>query len=171
MALLSLAVGPACRHADGTISSSQETWDVWRMASEDSDQLRSGFLMVHRLQQLEDSNQALRMEVLSSFQKLHAARKRQEVRLLCCPEWIPLEERNDHVRQLDESADVVSVQVLLVVVMPSIPMDTSNPEEVPQRMQHISTSGALCYSKTRVDLPAKLISDSACSAGLFDQAQ
>src|SRR5437773_4619832 len=46
---LSLAqAGPACRHAVRTISSSRN-WDVRRMASEDSDQLPSWFLVVHRL--------------------------------------------------------------------------------------------------------------------------
>ncbi len=33
---ISLIVLAACRHADGTISSSMEWMDVWRMASEDS---------------------------------------------------------------------------------------------------------------------------------------
>src|SRR5713226_4931729 len=40
--------GPACRHADRTISSSRDR-DVRRMASEDSDQFLPWFLMVHRL--------------------------------------------------------------------------------------------------------------------------
>src|SRR5205085_9433698 len=44
---------PACRHADGTISSSS-VLDVRRMASEDSDQLSSGLLAIHRLSDLRD---------------------------------------------------------------------------------------------------------------------
>ena len=44
---------PACRHADGTISSSSVR-DVRRMASEESDQLRPGFLAVHGLSDLCD---------------------------------------------------------------------------------------------------------------------
>ena len=38
---------PACRHAEGTISSSS-VLDVWRMASEDSDQIVPGFSPIHR---------------------------------------------------------------------------------------------------------------------------
>ena len=47
---------PACRHAEGTISSSSVP-DVWRMASEDSDELVPGFLSIHRLSNFGDSNQ------------------------------------------------------------------------------------------------------------------
>jgi hypothetical protein len=47
---------PACRHADGTISSSSVE-DVWRMASEDSDELVPGFLPIHRLRDFRNSNQ------------------------------------------------------------------------------------------------------------------
>jgi len=44
---------PACRHAEGTISSSS-VLDVWRMASEDSDEIVPGLAMIHRLPDLDD---------------------------------------------------------------------------------------------------------------------
>jgi hypothetical protein len=47
---------PACRHADGTISSSDVS-DVWRMASEDSDEIVPGFPSVHRLNDFDDLQQ------------------------------------------------------------------------------------------------------------------
>ena len=47
---------PACRHADGTISSSS-VLDVRRMASEDSEKLSSGLLAVHRRSDLDDLDQ------------------------------------------------------------------------------------------------------------------
>ena len=50
---LPLDVVPACRHAEGTISSSGVP-DVWRMASEDSDELVSGLAVIHRLRNLCD---------------------------------------------------------------------------------------------------------------------
>lgn len=53
---------PACRHADGTISSSDVS-DVWRMASEDSDELTSGSTVVHGLCDLNDLEQARRRQV------------------------------------------------------------------------------------------------------------
>ena len=53
---------PACRHAEGTISSSS-VLDVWRMASEDSDQFVPGLAMVHRLRDLRNLDQAGRREM------------------------------------------------------------------------------------------------------------
>ena len=50
---------PACRHAEGTISSSS-VLDVWRMASEDSDQIVSGFPSIHRLSDLSDCYETLK---------------------------------------------------------------------------------------------------------------
>ena len=44
---------PACRHAVGTISS-PSVEGVWRMVSEDSDEVVSGFTAVHRLHDLDD---------------------------------------------------------------------------------------------------------------------
>ena len=44
---------PACRHADGTISSSGVP-DARRMASEDSDQILPGLAVIHRLGDLRD---------------------------------------------------------------------------------------------------------------------
>ena len=44
---------PACRHADGTISSSS-VLDAWRMASEDPDEVMPGFAAIHRLSDLRD---------------------------------------------------------------------------------------------------------------------
>ena len=46
-------VTPACRHADGTISSSS-VLDAWRMASEDPDEVMPGFAAIHRLSDLGD---------------------------------------------------------------------------------------------------------------------
>ena len=46
-------VTPACRHADGTISSSS-VLDAWRMASEDPDEVMPGFAAIHRLSDLRD---------------------------------------------------------------------------------------------------------------------
>src|SRR5437773_11906428 len=53
---------PACRHAEGTISSSSGL-DVWRMASEDSDQIASGFPSIHRLRDLSVSDETDRRSV------------------------------------------------------------------------------------------------------------
>src|ERR1700684_607112 len=72
---------PACRHADGTISSSS-VLDVRRMASEDSEDVRSGLLAIHRLRDLNDMRQPLTREVMSRLDQLNAFRELLEVALL-----------------------------------------------------------------------------------------
>src|ERR687895_1535767 len=55
---------PACRHADGTISSSSVT-DAWRMASEDSDEFVPGLTTVHRLSDLGDLDETAWTQVMA----------------------------------------------------------------------------------------------------------
>jgi hypothetical protein len=99
---------PACRHADGTISSSG-VLDVWRMASEDSDELRSGFASVHRLDDLGNLHQALSGQVVTASDHLHAVSELAEVTSLRCVEGMPLEERNDPIQQIRATTDDVAV--------------------------------------------------------------
>jgi hypothetical protein len=75
---------PACRHADGTISSSSGL-DVWRMASEDSDEFVSGLAMVHRLCDLGDLHKTVTGQVATVGDDLHAPRELLEVALLGRP--------------------------------------------------------------------------------------
>ena len=72
---------PACRHADGTISSSS-VLDVRRMASEDSEQLSPGLLAVHRLGDLHDLREPLEREVTARIDHFDALRELLEVALL-----------------------------------------------------------------------------------------
>src|SRR5215210_4999676 len=74
---------PACRHADGTISSSGVP-DVWRMASEDSDEFWSGFSSVHRLHNLRDLHKPFSGQVVTAGDQLHAVSELLEVLPLCC---------------------------------------------------------------------------------------
>jgi hypothetical protein len=69
---------PACRHADGTISSSSAL-DVRRMASEDSEKVGSGLLAIHRLRDLHDVGQPLTSEVMTRVDQFNALRELLEV--------------------------------------------------------------------------------------------
>ena len=85
---------PTCRHAEGTISSSGVP-DVWRMASEDSDQLVPRFLAIHRLSDLCNFDQSIRRQMAAGINHLDARRELLEVLLLRAHERIPARERND----------------------------------------------------------------------------
>jgi hypothetical protein len=64
---------PACRHADGTISSSS-VLDAWRMASEDSDEVVPGFAAIHRLSDLRDLDETASMQMTAvSYELTHRA--------------------------------------------------------------------------------------------------
>jgi hypothetical protein len=119
---------PACRHADGTISSSSVV-DVRRMASEDSDQLGPGFLAVHRLSDLGDIGQPVTCTVMASLDHLNAAGELLKVLLLRRVHRVSTEERNDRLEQVHSSPHHIAVQVLTVVVVSPICDDLTHREE------------------------------------------
>jgi hypothetical protein len=85
---------PACRHADGTISSSGVP-DVWRMASEDSEQLVSRFPSIHRLHDLDDLRKPMVGLVVTCCDALDTRSELLEVEPFCSPERILPKERDD----------------------------------------------------------------------------
>jgi hypothetical protein len=119
---------PACRHADGTISSSS-VLDVRRMASEDSEKVGPGFLPVHRLCDLDDVRQPLTREVMASIDQLNAFREFLEIALLRRMHRMRPEERNDLRDQIRPPAHHVAIQVLVVVVVPLIREHLAHSEE------------------------------------------
>ncbi len=86
------------------------------MASEDSDELRSGFTSVHRLHDLRDLDQTLSGQVVTAGDQLHAVSELLEVLSLSCTERMLLEERNDPLQQILTTTDDVAFKVFSVVV-------------------------------------------------------
>src|SRR5258708_7215768 len=105
---------PACRHADGTISSSH-VLDVWRMVSEDSDELVPGFPSVHRLRDLRYLDQTLASPMSTIRNQLHAVGELLEIELLRGAERMPSEEWNDRLQQILSTTNDVAVEMLPVV--------------------------------------------------------
>ena len=105
---------PACRHAEGTISSSS-VLDVWRMASEDSDQFVPGLHSVHRLCDLGDLDETRRRQVPTGVDEPDACRELLEVSLLRREHREVVEERDDHFDQVVPPVDDVLSQVLPVI--------------------------------------------------------
>src|SRR5438105_7644121 len=110
-----MAAAPACRHADGTISSSS-VLDVRRMASEDSEQLRSGLLMVHGLHDLDHLHQTFVGSVLAGCTQLHTLRELHKVAMLVGAQRMPLKEGDNHLAETIPICHGEPPQVLLVVV-------------------------------------------------------
>ena len=70
------------------------------MVSEDSDQLASGLLAVHRLSDLCDLNQPFPGQVMAAFDQLDASCEFLEVFLFRGVNRVLLEEWNHHLKQI-----------------------------------------------------------------------
>ncbi len=77
------------------------------MASEDSDQLMPGFLMVHRLSDLGDLDQTLSGQMSTILNHLHAPRELLEIVSLRGSQRILTKERDYRLREVAPSADEV----------------------------------------------------------------
>jgi hypothetical protein len=160
---------PACRHADGTISSSRAR-DVRRMASEDSDQLSPGFLAIHRLSDLRDLDEPFRAQVTTAVDHLDAARELLEVQLLRGVHPVPPEERNDPLEQVSSFAHDVAIQVFAVVVVPAIRHDLPHPEELSQLVEARHALRALRNRELVSHLVAGPVAASTAPTRLSDEA-
>jgi hypothetical protein len=159
---------PACRHADGTISSSS-VLDVRRMASEDSDQFGSGLLAVHRLSDLSDVSQPLTREVMARLDHLNADRELCEVALLRRPHGVPAEERDDRFDQIRPAPDHIAIQVLAVVVVSLVSEYLSHPEEARELVETRNALRSLRHGELVSHLIAGLVAASAWSTTLADE--
>ena len=126
---LPLIVIPACRHADGTISSSAVA-DVWRMVSEDSDEFVSGLASVHRRGDLDDLEETVGRLVTAGRDELDTPCELLEVGLLRAAQRMFAEERDHRLQQVRALAHDVPIQVLAMVIVPPVRDDLADAEEL-----------------------------------------
>jgi hypothetical protein len=160
---------PACRHADGTISSSS-VLDAWRMASEDSDEVVSGLAPVHRLGDLRDLDETGRAQMTAVGDKLDAPRELLEVLLLRATHRMLPEERDYRSQEVDAPSHDESVQVLVVVVVATIRHDRPHPEELLKIAKTRDARGALRDRELVGHLIAGSVAASADPVSLPDKA-
>ncbi len=113
------------------------------MASEDSDQLRSGLLMVHGLRDPHYLDQPLVREVPIRSADLDALGKLHKVALLCGEQRMLPEERDDHREEIRSSHHYEVPHVLLVVVMAAVDVQPPNPKEVSQPLKGTQAARSL----------------------------
>jgi hypothetical protein len=159
---------PACRHADGTISSSS-VLDVRRMASEDSEEVSPGLLALHRLRDLNDLRHALTREVMARIDQLHALRELLEVTLLRRVHRMRPKERDDLSDQIRPPAHHIAIQVLAMVVVPLVREYLSHPEEALELVQTRCALRTLRHHKLVSHLIAGSVAAPASSATLADE--
>ena len=100
------------------------------MVSEDSDQLRSGLLAVHRLGDFCEFRKTLMSLMLTSIDHPNAAREVFEVTPLRCMQWVRFKERNDRVDQIRPPSYSIAIQVFLMVIVTSVGKYPSDSEKL-----------------------------------------
>ena len=113
------------------------------MASEDSDEVVSGFAAIHRLSDLGDLDETASTQMTAVSHELNTPRELLEVLLLRGPHRMLLEERNDPFEEIDAASHDESVQMLAVVVGAVISHHHSHPEELPELVETRDARGAL----------------------------
>jgi hypothetical protein len=140
------------------------------MASEDSDQVLSGFSMVHGLRDFRDLDQPLGRQVPAFMAHLDAPRKLLEILPLRRAKRVGSEERDDHSKEIVPPGHDVAVQVLLVIVVPSIDADGTDAKELLQPVQGINAFRALNDHKTVSYLVSGLVALSTSPIWLSNEA-
>jgi hypothetical protein len=140
------------------------------MASEDSDQFRSGPAVIHRLCDLNDLEQPGRRQVRPCRRAPDTRAELLEIRALCAAQRVPLEERNDYFEQVVPALNAVLQEILAVVVVPAVPIDAPDAEELLELLERGRTRYTLSHDKPMNHLVAGLVADPSSPVGLTDEA-
>jgi hypothetical protein len=125
-----------------------------RMVSEDSQNL--GWLpVVHRLLDLRDLDDPGGREMLAHLHQSDDPCELLEVVPLRSPQWVLPEERHDPGAEVIESVDVVSEEILTMIITSAIPIDPATAEESNQLLERIATRRSLHDVERRSYLPTK----------------
>ena len=141
------------------------------MASEDSDQLVSGFAAVHGSDDFHDRREALIAEMLVVLHAFDAGRELLEVLALGGSQWILPKERDHHVEEILSPAHHVSVERLAMVIAAAVDHHRADTEEVPQLVQTPDATRALGDDEFMKHLIAGSVAHSAIAVRLSHQAE
>ena len=125
--------------------------------------------MVHCLSDLGDLDQTFMRQMSTILDHGHAPREALEIVPLRGLQRMLAEERDDRLREIPPSADVVLTKVLLVVVVPLVDEDAANPEEAPELFEAARTSCALRNDEPMEHLIAGCVALPALPAWLPDE--
>jgi hypothetical protein len=139
---------------------------VWHVVSEDSDHLGAWLAVVHCLNDLHDFEQPTRGEVRVRFNHLHALYELREIQMFRSSQWVALKEGNDRSQKITSPADNELVQILLVVVVSAIGVDTSHTEVLLHHLQALDALRALCHHKLMRHLEPGFVTAAICSLRL-----
>jgi hypothetical protein len=139
------------------------------MASEDSDQVLPGFSMVHGLSYFCDFDQSSGGQMSAVLTEFDAPGELLEIFLLRRAKRIRSEERDDHPEEIFPPAHDVAMQMLLVVVVPPIDADGTDPKETLQVVQGSNAFGTLNHYKAMSHLISGFVASSVSPIWLSDK--
>lgn len=140
------------------------------MVSEDSDQVVSGLLPIHRLRDLRDLDQTISGPMSAVGDHLHTSSEPLEVPLLHGMHRIPPEERNHRLQQLSSPPHHVVIEVLAMVVVATVCDDLSNSEEDPELVEAADAALTLCHRELVRHLEAGSVASSTRPIRLPDES-
>ena len=126
--------------------------------------------MVHGFSNFSNFEQSLGRQMPTAMADFHAPRELLEVALLRSSKRIHSEKRDDHPKEIVSLAHDVTMQVLLVVVVPPVDADSADTKEALYIIQRADTFGALNDYETVGHLISGLVAFSARSARLPNEA-
>ncbi len=139
------------------------------MVSEDSDQVVSGLLPVHRLRDLRNPDQPLTGPMPACGDEFDALREPLEVPLFHGVHRMLPEERDNRLQQLPTPPHDVAKEMLAVVVVPPVCDDLPHSEELSELVQAGETALALCHRELVRYLEAGLVASPAHPVWLPDE--
>ena len=104
--------------------------DVWRVVSEDSDDIGTRLASIHGLGHCDDLQQPIDGEMLIRHRLPQTLSKLQKIKILRSSHRILNKERDDRFVQILPFSNNIPIQMFLVVVISSIHQDLTYPKEV-----------------------------------------
>ena len=105
------------------------------MASEDSDEIVSGFPPIHRLHDLDDVGETCMRQVVPNGHHLNARSELLEVEPLRRAQRVRSKERNNLFEQILSTVHGVEVHVLPVVVVPPVDVHLPHSKELTELVE------------------------------------
>jgi len=140
------------------------------MASEDSDELVSGFSSIHRRHDLRDLRKTFICLVAALFHQLDAVRELLEFEPFGGAEWMPPEERDHPLQQILTTTHGVAVKVFSVIVRAPIDVHLPRSEELAEFVEAVDATRALRYHEIMRDLVSGPVASSPRSVRLPNEA-
>ena len=136
------------------------------MASEDSDQLTSGCLPVHRFDDPRDCDQTVDIEMPAGGDQPHATRELLKVALLPTAKRMSLEERNYRSHELVASIYDELAKVLAMIVLTLVHVDAPHTEEALQLFERGTPRDTLRHNEPMRNLVPSFVAPAIRSTWL-----